>query len=105
MSYRHGKKWVVVMLKAGESIRPIGLKCVYVYCRRTMMKVNRDVELVLDNNKGLHWSDVPDDITVIEHKCRGCDFYYKIYTPKTLKASEELVERLNKTAKNISSIV
>lgn len=90
MSYRHGKKFVVVILAKGESIRPIRLKCIYHHCGRTMMRVNRDVALVLDNNKGIHWSDVPDDVTVVEHKCRGCDYYYKIYTPETVKAEQDL---------------
>lgn len=90
MSYRHGKKNVVVILAPGESTRPVKLKCIYPFCGRTMMAVNRDVALVLDNNKGVHWSDVPDDVTVIEHKCRGCDYYYKIYTPRTELASDEL---------------
>lgn len=90
MSYRHGKKWVVVILASGESVRPKRLKCVFIHCGRTMMAVNRDVSLVIENNKGVHWADLPDDVTVIEHKCRGCDYYYKIYTPETVKAGKEL---------------
>jgi hypothetical protein len=62
-----------------------------------MMAVNRDVSLVIDNNKGVHWADVPDDVTVIEHKCRGCDYYYKIYTPETIRASKELSTMIEAT--------
>lgn len=96
MSYRHGKRWVVVILVPGESVRPVRLKCIFMHCGRTMMMVNRDVELVLENNKGIHWSDVPQDVTVIEHKCRGCDYYYKIYTPETKQAVRELNTVINK---------
>lgn len=90
--------WVVVTLKPGENVRPVGLKCIYPFCRRTMMKVSRDVELVIDHNKGLHWSDLPDDVTVVEHKCRGCDYYYKIYTPATPDAETELLRAVNNKA-------
>lgn len=95
MSYRHGKKWVVVILAPGVSRRPQRLHCVFKFCRRTMMTVNRDVAFVLEDNKGVHWADVPDDVTIIEHKCRGCDYYYKIYTPETLLASNELKAVIN----------
>jgi len=90
VSYRHGKKWVVIILAPGVSQQPKRLKCVFMHCGRTMMAVNRAVALTIDDNKGVHWRDLPDDVTVIEHKCRGCDYYYKIYTPETVKASKEL---------------
>lgn len=90
MSYRHNKKWVVIILAPGESKRPERLKCIFEYCGRTMMAVNRDVALVIKDNKGVHWGDLPADVTVVEHKCRGCDYYYKIYTPETVKARAEL---------------
>lgn len=99
MSYRHGKKWVVIILAPGESIAPRRLKCIFVYCGRTMMTVNRKVALTIENNKGIHWADLPDDVTVIEHKCRGCDYYYKIYTPETAEASDELGTMIG--AKNV----
>ena len=89
-SYRHGKKNVVIILAAGESVRPKRLRCRFEHCGRTMMAVNRDVALVLEDNKGVHWADLPDDVTVVEHKCRGCDYYYKIYTPETAAARAEL---------------
>lgn len=90
MSYRHGRKWVVVILAPGASIRPQKFRCIFKFCGRTMMTVNRDVAIVLDDNKGVHWADLPDDVTVIEHKCRGCDYYYKIYTPETVQAGADI---------------
>lgn len=90
MTYNHNRKYVVVILAEGESQRPRRLLCVNNYCRRTLLMVNRDVKLVIDNNKGVHWSDLPEDVTVIEYKCRGCDFYYKIYTPETSEARRNL---------------
>lgn len=90
MSYRHGKKWVVILLAPGESIKPERLKCVFEFCGRTMMTVNRKILITIKDSKGVHWADLPDDVTVAEHKCRGCDYYYKIYTPSTDKASQEL---------------
>lgn len=97
MSHRARSQWtwVVVTLKSGENVRPVGLKCIYPFCRRTMLKVSRDVDMVIDNNKGIHWSDIPDDVTVVEHKCRGCDHYYKIYTPSTASAQQALQRAVN----------
>lgn len=80
---------VVVLLAAGESRRPKGMRCVYPYCGRRFARINRDVELVLEDNKGVHWADLPDDVTVFEHKCRGCNYLYRIYTPKTVAAKDE----------------
>lgn len=90
MSYRHGKKNVVIILAPGESVRPKRLRCIFEHCGRTMMAVNRDVAITIKDNKGVHWADLPDDVTVVEHKCRGCDYYYKIYTPETQQAKVEL---------------
>lgn len=95
MSYRHGRKWVVVLLAPGESQRPVKLHCVFKFCRRTMMTVNRDVELVIEDSKGIHWADVPSDVTVVEHKCRGCDYYYKIYTPANSRANDKIQTMLD----------
>jgi hypothetical protein len=62
-----------------------------------MMAVNREVALTIEDNKGIHWGDLPEDVTVIEHKCRGCDYYYKIYTPETISASKELSTMIEAT--------
>jgi hypothetical protein len=51
-----------------------------------MAKVNRQTQLILTDNQGVHWSDIPEGVTVFEHKCRGCDYYYKIYTPDSEEA-------------------
>lgn len=90
MMMRHDVKNVVLILAPGESQRPKRLRCVNSYCGRTMMTVNREVALTLEDNKGIHWADVPDDVTVVEHKCRGCNYCYRIYTPETPKAKAEL---------------
>jgi len=87
---RNSKEWVVIILAPGQSMRPKRLRCTFVHCGRTMMAVNREVAVVLANNKGVHWGDLPEDVTVIEHKCRGCEHYYKIYTPETVNASNQL---------------
>jgi hypothetical protein len=89
MSWRHEKVWVVIILAAGESAQPRRLVCENPNCGRTMMTVNR-MGVVLLNNKGVHWRDLPADVTVIEHKCRGCEHYYKIYTPETVEAANKL---------------
>lgn len=100
MSYRHGRYNVVILLKGGETINPIRLACVNkMNCYHPfMMKVNREIAAVIEDNKGIHWSDIPDDVTVIEHKCRSCDYYYKIYTPRTVKAESAVKTMLESEA-------
>lgn len=90
MTYRHGKKWVVILLKPGETRRPEKLRCEW--CHRLLFMVNKEVLLVIKDNKGIHWSELPADITVVEYKCRGCDYYYKVYTPQNDKAAQQALE-------------
>lgn len=86
---------IVLILKPGESKRPERLVCVDVWCKRTMATVNREIDVKLENNQGIHWSDVPEDVTVIEHKCRGCPRMYHIYTPQTARAKAETMDIIN----------
>ncbi len=91
---RKPKLDIVIILASGDSQRPHRLHCIYPYCGRTMLSVNRDIALVLEDNKGIHWADLPEDITVIEHKCRGCGYFYRIYTPQTVVAKAEVESML-----------
>lgn len=88
---RRGREDVVILLAAGESIRPIRLNCSNVmYCNyRRLQMVNRTVRMMLVGNKGIHWSDVPSGVTVLEIKCHACGWYYKIYTPDSERAYDE----------------
>lgn len=83
MRRRGNKKHVVILLAPGESIRPVRLLCQnLLYCEyRRLMMVNRMVLMVLVDNLGIHWSDVPEGVTISEIKCHACGWYYKIYTP------------------------
>lgn len=93
MSYRK-PHYITIILKAGQSQRPEKLICRYKWCNRQMMRVNRPIAHELDNCRGIHWREVPEDVTVVEHKCRGCDYYYYIYTPETKRAEQAAVEAI-----------
>lgn len=85
---------IVYILKPGEGIRPHKLRCENPYCRRVMFTLNREIETTITDSQGIHWADTPEDVTVIEHKCRGCEYIYHIYTPE-IAAAIEITARLN----------
>lgn len=87
--------FIVYILASGAGTRPHKIRCENVYCRRTMMTINREIEHTIKNSKGIHWADTPDEVTVVEHKCRGCEYVYRIYTPENPAASLETMNSLN----------
>lgn len=87
--------FIVYVLAAGAGTRPHKIRCENIYCRRVMMTINRDIEHVIKNSKGIHWADTPDEVTVVEHKCRGCEHVYRIYTQENQVAYDKTMDSLN----------
>lgn len=98
---KEGKRNVVVLLEHGNRA-PIMLLCVNPFCRhRAMMKVNHDIKITIQDSQGVHWADLPDNVTVVEHRCRGCGYQYKIYTPDTEASAEEVLTAMSEAKSNV----
>lgn len=84
---RQPSKPVTILLSPGENIRPAPLFCANVYCGRRLFNVSRDVQVTIHSCRGIHWSDAPSDVTVVEVKCHHCKTYHYLYTPESLRAA------------------
>lgn len=92
---RRSQRYITILLAPGENLRPMPLFCINVYCGYRLFNVSRETQAVLNDCRGIHWTDVPEDVTVVEVKCHSCKHYYYVYTPESLVSAIAMQDQLD----------
>lgn len=84
---RYGKHSVSVVLNNMKNKALLPFRCIFCTC--LMFKFSNRVVYVIVDDPGVNIKDLGENESMKEHKCRGCNTTYQLYTNASVELQED----------------
>jgi len=92
---RYGKHNITVVLDGMTNVATLPMRCIF--CTSLLFKFNNRVVYVIVDDLGVNWKDLKPGETRKEHKCRGCNTIYNVYTSLEIEPQEDFDRDLQRS--------
>ena len=92
---RYGKHTITVVLDGMTNVATLPMRCIF--CTSLLFTFNNRVVYVVVDDLGVNWKDLKPGETRKEHKCRGCNTVYNVYTNLDIEPQEDFDRHLQRS--------